>query len=141
VALIDLDHFKNINDTLGHDAGDTVLASFAAHLRAGVRDRDMVGRFGGEEVVVVFPYTTIEGAYDVLRRLRASWQTTSTLPITFSAGIAAVTGLGGDREPAGQTALKSADTLMYAAKSAGRDRVECQQSSTLGSAPIESTEV
>jgi PleD family two-component response regulator len=90
---------------------------------------------------VVFPYTDIEGAYDVLRRLRASWQTTSTLPITFSAGIAAVTGIDGDREPAGQTALKSADALMYAAKSAGRDRVECQQSSTLDSAPIESTEV
>ena len=57
--------------------GDTVLASFAAHLRAGVRDRDMVGRFGGEEFVVVFPATTIEGGYDVLSRLRASWQTSS----------------------------------------------------------------
>jgi diguanylate cyclase (GGDEF)-like protein len=141
VALIDLDHFKNINDTLGHDAGDTVLASFAAHLRSGVRDRDMVGRFGGEEFVVVFPATTLEGAYDVLTRLRASWQAVSTLPITFSAGIAAVTALDGDSRPAGQTALKSADALMYAAKSAGRDRVECQQSSTLDSAPIESAEV
>ena len=70
MALIDLDHFKNVNDTLGHDAGDTVLASFAAHLRAGVRDRDMVGRLGGEEFVVVFPATTIESAYDVLSRLR-----------------------------------------------------------------------
>ena len=130
VAMVDLDHFKSVNDTLGHDAGDTVLASFAGHLRSGVRDRDMVGRFGGEEFVVVFPATTIEGAYDVLRRLRASWQTASPLPITFSAGIAAVTGLDGDREPAGQSALKSADALMYAAKSAGRDRVECQQSPT-----------
>ncbi|MEP7017046.1 MAG: GGDEF domain-containing protein [Actinomycetota bacterium] len=140
VSMIDLDHFKNVNDTLGHDAGDAVLASFAAHLRSGVRDRDMVGRFGGEEFVVVFPATTIEGAYDVLIRLRASWQTTSMLPITFSAGIAAVTVPHGDREPAGQTALKSADALMYAAKSAGRDRVECQQNPTLDSAPTEKTE-
>ena len=141
VALIDLDHFKNINDTLGHDAGDTVLASFAAHLRAGVRDRDMVGRLGGEEFVVVFPATTIEGAYDVLSRLRASWQTSSPLPITFSAGIAGVTGLDGDSRSAGQTALKSADALMYAAKSAGRDRVECQQSPTYDGGPIGSARV
>ena len=141
VSMIDLDHFKNVNDTLGHDAGDAVLASFAAHLRSGVRDRDMVGRFGGEEFVVVFPGTTIEGAHDVLTRLRASWQTASNLPITFSAGIAAVIRLDGDREPAGQNALKSADTLMYAAKSAGRDRVECQQSPTLDIAPTERAEV
>ena len=141
VSMIDLDHFKNVNDTLGHDAGDAVLASFAAHLRSGVRDRDMVGRFGGEEFVVVFPATTVAGAYDVLTRLRASWQTASNLPITFSAGIAAVIRLDGDREPAGQNALKSADTLMYAAKSAGRDRVECQQSPTLDIAPTERAEV
>ena len=141
VALIDLDHFKNINDTLGHDAGDTVLASFAAHLRAGVRDRDMVGRLGGEEFVVVFPATTIEGAYDVLSRLRASWQTSSPLPITFSAGIAGVTGLDADSRSAGKTALKSADALMYAAKSAGRNRVECQQSPTHDGAPIGSAGV
>jgi diguanylate cyclase (GGDEF)-like protein len=141
VSMIDLDHFKNVNDTLGHDAGDAVLASFAAHLRSGVRDRDMVGRFGGEEFVVVFPATTIEGAYDVLTRLRTSWQAASNLPITFSAGIAAATGLDGGREPAGQSALKSADALMYAAKSAGRDRVECQQGPTLDTASTDRAEV
>jgi diguanylate cyclase (GGDEF)-like protein len=140
VSLIDLDHFKNVNDTLGHDAGDTVLTSFAAHLRAGVRDRDMVGRFGGEEFVVVFPATTVEGAYDVLTRLRASWQACSPQPITFSAGIAAVSGHDVDSRPAGQIALKSADALMYAAKSAGRDRVQCQQGPTRNDVPIGSAE-
>ncbi|MEP7194644.1 MAG: GGDEF domain-containing protein, partial [Actinomycetota bacterium] len=141
VSMIDLDHFKSVNDTLGHDAGDTVLASFAAHLRAGVRDQDLVGRFGGEEFVVVYPSTTVQGACDVLTRLRASWQASSALPITFSAGIAAVTGLDGDGRPAGQTALMSADALMYAAKSAGRDRVECQQNRTPEAAPIGGAEV
>ena len=141
VSMIDLDHFKNVNDTLGHDAGDTVLTSFAAHLRAGVRDGDMVGRFGGEEFVVVFPATTVVGAYDVLTRLRASWRASSELPITFSAGIAAVTGLDGDSPPAGQAALMSADALMYAAKSGGRDRVECQPSRVREEVPIGSAEV
>ncbi|MEO8519298.1 MAG: GGDEF domain-containing protein [Dermatophilaceae bacterium] len=136
VAMIDLDHFKSVNDTLGHDAGDTVLASFAAHLRSGVRDRDMVGRFGGEEFVVVFPETTVAGAHDVLTRLGASWRASSELPITFSAGVAAVTGPDGDSRPAGQAALMSADALMYAAKSAGRDRVECQKSPTRAEVPI-----
>lgn len=121
VALIDLDHVKNVNDTLGHDAGDTVLASFVAHLRAGVRARDIVGRFGGEEFVVVLPATTIDDAFDTLNRLRTSWlASASPLTVTFSAGVAAMTELDGDTDKAGQDALKSADTLMYAAKAAGR---------------------
>jgi two-component system, cell cycle response regulator len=126
VALIDLDHFKAVNDTLGHDAGDTVLATFAAHLRAGVRDQDIVGRFGGEEFVVMFPATTPGTAYAILNRLRGSWLVSSLIPITFSAGIAVVA--EGDRHHrlGGPIALKAADALMYEAKAAGRDRIRCQ---------------
>lgn len=137
VALIDLDHFKTVNDTLGHDAGDTVLAAFAAHLRAGVRDRDMVGRYGGEEFVVVFPATPLGDACAVVNRLRDSWRAASLTPITFSAGISVVGEFEGDDGQPGQIALKAADALMYEAKAAGRDTVKCQPCQSQGGALIE----
>lgn len=123
VALIDLDHFKAVNDSLGHEAGDVVLSTFAAHLRAGVRDRDIVGRYGGEEFVVVFPATTPESASAVLGRLRVSWLASSLAPVTFSAGIAIVADSDGQEGPIGPIAVRAADALMYEAKAAGRDRV------------------
>ena len=126
VALIDLDKFKTINDTLGHDAGDKVLSDFAAHLRGAVRDRDVVGRYGGEEFVVLFPATAVEGACAVLRRLRESWLLSSFGPATLSAGVSAVVESDSQPEQAGQVAMRAADALMYEAKAAGRDRVECQ---------------
>jgi len=126
MALIDLDNFKTVNDTLGHDEGDVVLAAFGATLRGGVRDRDIVGRWGGEEFVVVFPATAMGDAGAVLSRLRESWLRSTGSVVTFSAGIAAVTEIEGPRGQAGQIALKTADALMYAAKAAGRDRVELQ---------------
>jgi len=125
VALLDIDHFKTINDTLGHEAGDTALVDFAAHLRGVVRDRDIVGRYGGDEFVVLFQATALDDAYAVLNRLRGSWSASSLLPITFSSGISSV--IESDSEPgqAGQNAMRAADALMYEAKAAGRDRVEC----------------
>jgi diguanylate cyclase (GGDEF)-like protein len=134
VALIDLDHFKTVNDTLGHDAGDAVLATFAEHLRAEVRDRDIVGRYGGEEFVVVFPATTSGTAHAVLKRLRESWLASSLRPITFSAGIAVV---GEGDGPIGQIAVKAADALMYEAKAAGRDRVHYQTDMPPGGVGLE----
>lgn len=124
-ALIDLDHFKSINDTLGHDAGDVVLAEFAAHLRRGVRAPDIVGRIGGEEFVIIFPRTEIHEARAVLERLRLSWPAASTQRVTFSAGIAAVHGASEGSAPPGQSALRRADAFMYASKEAGRDRIGC----------------
>ncbi len=126
VALIDIDHFKSINDTLGHDAGDSTLADFAAHLRVTVRDRDIVGRFGGDEFVVLFQATSVRDACAVLDRLRESWAASSLLPLTFSAGITSVARSGGEPEQAGHQALTAADALMYTAKTAGRDQVVCQ---------------
>lgn len=126
VALIDIDHFKTVNDTLGHDAGDTTLVDFAAHLRGAVRDRDIVGRYGGDEFVVLFQATALDDACAVLNRLRDSWSGSLFLPVTFSSGIASVIESESDPEQAGKIAMEAADDLMYEAKAAGRDRVECR---------------
>jgi diguanylate cyclase (GGDEF)-like protein len=132
VALIDLDHFKTINDTLGHDTGDTALASFAALLRGTIRDRDIVGRYGGDEFVVVFPATTMSDAYVVMRRLRESWLASSAVHVTFSAGISSVDEADCARDQGGQLAVRAADALMYVAKAAGRDRVEWRSETAPG---------
>jgi diguanylate cyclase (GGDEF)-like protein len=124
VALIDLDHFKTINDTLGHDMGDIALASFAARLRGSIRERDIVGRYGGDEFVLVFPGTTLQEACSILNRLRESWLASPFVPVTFSAGVARVDETESSTEQEGQIAVRAADALMYLAKAAGRDRVE-----------------
>lgn len=117
VVVVDLDHFKQINDTSGHAAGDTVLRAFAATLRGVVRASDTAARFGGEEFLLLLPRTDVAGAVELLDRVRATWETTRPAPVTFSAGIAAV-----DGDPA--AALASADEALYRAKAAGRNRVE-----------------
>ncbi|MEO5837835.1 MAG: diguanylate cyclase [Acidimicrobiales bacterium] len=113
VIMLDLDHFKRINDELGHAAGDEVLRAFGKVLRANVRGRDVVGRFGGEEFVIVLAPPS--GADAVLTRLRAEWLIHRPHPITFSAGIARSVG------DADQT-VRLADEALYKAKDAGRDQ-------------------
>jgi diguanylate cyclase (GGDEF)-like protein len=113
VILLDLDHFKGINDNFGHAAGDEVLRAFGRVLRGAVRARDTVGRFGGEEFLIVL--APAEGADAILRRLRAQWLTIRPFPVTFSAGIAASAG-----DP--DETLSLADQALYRAKEAGRDQ-------------------
>ena len=113
VILLDLDHFKRVNDDLGHAAGDDVLRAFGAVLRATVRGRDIVGRFGGEEFVVVVAPPA--GADTFLERLQADWVARRPHPVTFSAGIARSVG-----DPEATLAL--ADAALYRAKEAGRDQ-------------------
>jgi diguanylate cyclase (GGDEF)-like protein len=113
VVLLDLDHFKRVNDDLGHAAGDDVLRAFGAVLRATVRGRDVVGRFGGEEFVVVIAPPA--GADPFLERLRAEWVANRPHPVNFSAGIARSVG-----DPEATLAL--ADEALYRAKEAGRDQ-------------------
>jgi diguanylate cyclase (GGDEF)-like protein len=120
IALIDLDHFKHVNDTLGHVAGDEVLVCFGEHLRGGVRDHDVVGRLGGEEFVVLLPRTGSDVACAVLDRLRLTWPAASPQNITFSAGVAHVQS---DEPGAARAALELADARMYEAKAAGRNRI------------------
>jgi diguanylate cyclase (GGDEF)-like protein len=113
VIMLDLDHFKQVNDNFGHAAGDEVLRAFGRVLRGTVRSRDIAGRFGGEEFLIVLPPP---GNADVfLQRLRAEWLTERPLPVTFSAGIAPSAG-----DPDGTVSL--ADQALYQAKEAGRDQ-------------------
>jgi diguanylate cyclase (GGDEF)-like protein len=116
VVMIDLDHFKKVNDTEGHSAGDEVLQALADHLGRGVRDADVVARYGGEEFLVVLRGAGTEGVVTA-ERLRATWRETSPRT-TFSAGVAVH--LAG--QP-GTATLAQADAALYAAKRMGRNRV------------------
>ena len=113
VIMMDLDHFKKVNDEFGHHKGDEVLLAFGSALRSVVRGSDLAGRFGGEEFVAIV--SSPDGANSLLERLRAKWVSTRPLPITFSAGIARSVG-----EAA--TTLRLADAALYRAKEAGRDQ-------------------
>ena len=122
-ALIDIDHFKTCNDTFGHDAGDRVLSEFAQILRDGVRPTDIVGRWGGEEFLVVFPATDAEHAAHIIERVRASaacaqFDFAPEYRLTFSAGIATLE----ETDDRTNACIKLADKRLYAAKDQGRDR-------------------
>ena len=126
-ALLDLDHFKQINDTYGHDRGDEVLAAVAEAMRASVRASVFVGRYGGEEFLLLFPHTDLEGAAIAAETIRAAVAKV-TLPtvdreITASIGLAAMPDDGLD----GETLVRAADRCLYVAKSNGRNRVETPQ--------------
>jgi len=117
VVMIDVDHFKQVNDTLGHAAGDQLLAGLAAHLRDALRAGDSVARYGGEEFLVVLRGAAV-GAITIVRRMAELWSVSHRRP-TFSAGIAIhLTG----HSP--QETTRQADVAMYVAKRGGRNRVE-----------------
>jgi two-component system cell cycle response regulator len=126
LLAIDIDHFKKINDSFGHDVGDEVLRGFAARLRSNVRAIDLPVRQGGEEFLVVMPDTRLEDAHRIAERLRLHvagepFHVTGAeaLGVTISIGVA--TNLPGEMKPDGL--LKRADKAMYEAKAAGRNRV------------------
>ncbi len=126
VLILDIDYFKAINDTHGHDAGDDVLREFAIRIRKSIRGIDLACRYGGEEFVVVMPETDLAVATMVAERLRRRIATepfpiqqgTGTLEVTISVGIAA---LGADDNAA--NIFKRADQALYRAKRDGRNRV------------------
>ena len=126
VLVLDIDYFKSINDTHGHDAGDDVLREFAVRIRKAIRGIDLACRYGGEEFVVVMPETDMAVATVVAERLRRRiasdpfpiQQGARTVDVTISIGIAA---LGGDDDAA--RVIKRADQALYRAKRAGRNRV------------------
>jgi diguanylate cyclase (GGDEF)-like protein len=113
VIMLDLDHFKQVNDNFGHAAGDEVLRVFGRVLRGTVRGRDTVGRLGGDEFLIVLGPP--EAADVLLQRLHAEWLTERPFPVTFSAGITASAG-----DPDETVSL--ADQALYQAKEAGRDQ-------------------
>src|SRR3954467_10445128 len=126
-VIMDIDFFKHVNDTYGHDIGDEVLKEFASRIAANVRGIDLACRYGGEEFVVVMPDTDVEFAYSVSERLRHSIETTPflisraphRLSITISIGIARCEG---EIDTAEQL-LHRADQALYRAKRTGRNRV------------------
>jgi diguanylate cyclase (GGDEF)-like protein len=126
VALFDLDHFKKINDTLGHAAGDAVIRRFGEILRAKVRASDLACRYGGEEFAVLFPETEALSVQSVAERVRAALGRESfaseegPFRATVSCGIADATGLDDDER---HQLLFRADKALYAAKDEGRNRV------------------
>jgi len=125
ILMIDIDHFKSVNDRLGHAAGDRVLKNIAALCRAEKRDSDVVARVGGEELAFMLPETTETAAAEFAERLRQQVrESTPTLDgqmlsVTVSIGIAAAS-----TATSGVKALmRQADTALYQAKRSGRDRV------------------
>jgi diguanylate cyclase (GGDEF)-like protein len=125
LLLVDVDHFKRVNDSHGHLIGDEVLRALAAELRQQVRESDVVGRFGGEEFTVLLPGTDDAGAYRIAERLRASAANLSVaaadarIRVTVSIGVAVLGQHGHDLFEL----LAAADAALYRAKDAGRDRV------------------
>ncbi|RZJ17290.1 MAG: PleD family two-component system response regulator [Brevundimonas sp.] len=125
--VLDIDHFKAVNDGFGHDAGDEVLREFAVRLATNVRAIDLPCRLGGEEFVVVMPGASLEAAHSVADRIRRDIASApfrimggrEQLTITVSVGVAASTGEGDTPD----ALLKRADEGVYEAKSAGRNRV------------------
>ena len=126
IALIDLDHFKRVNDTYGHPTGDEVLRTFAVTMFANIRSVDRFGRYGGEEFLLLLPDMPNEGAARALDRLRAivadlDWSAFSPgLTVTLSAGVATL-----KPHETTDSFLARADRALYAAKGQGRNRIAC----------------
>jgi diguanylate cyclase (GGDEF)-like protein len=116
VMMIDVDRFKRVNDTRGHDVGDTMLRAIAHAISDGVRPGDTAARVGGDEFAVLLPSTTIERATEIGERIRAAIDRDPALPVTISIGIAALA----DNSRA---TLLAADTALYEAKATGRNRI------------------
>lgn len=125
VIMIDLDHFKRINDTYGHEAGDEVLKTLAITLSEQCRRGDFACRYGGEEFVVIMPNINMDTAYERAEHIRQSLISLHVpyghynLTVTLSMGIACYPINGGTRE----AILRAADQAMYGAKEAGRDHI------------------
>lgn len=126
LLLIDIDHFKKVNDTWGHLVGDDALRQVADLARSLVRSVDLLARFGGEELAVLMPETRWQGARDAAERIRAQVEATplamgqALIHLTISVGVAAVEeGWSGDNEQL----VRAADQALYRAKTAGRNRV------------------
>ncbi|WP_432823584.1 GGDEF domain-containing protein [Trichloromonas sp.] len=125
LVMLDLDRFKNINDTLGHIAGDLVLRQVTRRIKLELRDYDLFGRYGGEEFLAILPATNLSSAVSVAERMRRAVGDTpldiegQSLQVTVSLGVAVISGEALDLTGA----LKEADEALYRAKNAGRNRV------------------
>jgi diguanylate cyclase (GGDEF)-like protein len=121
--MVDADHFKKVNDTYGHDAGDAVLKALATALQNGIRETDILARFGGEEFALLLPGVDVDGACELAGRLLREiaalviWMDQKPIRFTVSIGVA-----GAGEKAAIDLMLKSADEALYLAKTSGRNR-------------------
>lgn len=131
MAMIDIDHFKQVNDSHGHATGDIVIRSLARLLKQRLRQVDVIGRYGGEEFAVVLPDTPLPAAIAVLDEIRQTFNAqrflrsgtmdaTNTFQVSFSAGVSA---WSAKSEAAPRPLIEAADRALYRAKHAGRDRI------------------
>jgi diguanylate cyclase (GGDEF)-like protein len=131
--FVDADHFKRINDTHGHAAGDQVLAALAQKLRTRLRSSDLAARYGGEEFALLLPQTGIRAAHRLARDICAAVAAApivlddgESVALTVSVGVAAISGSGhGSPRDLSQGLLQAADEAVYRAKEAGRNRAMC----------------
>jgi diguanylate cyclase (GGDEF)-like protein len=127
VVLLDLDHFKLINDEHGHTVGDEVLCSVGEVLQSGLRQGDVVGRWGGEEFMVILPNSDVAGARITADRLRLAVEELDLVKLKFGLSVTASFGIavydGFDPEVDAAALISWSDTAMYAAKEAGRNQV------------------
>jgi diguanylate cyclase (GGDEF)-like protein len=126
VILVDLDHFKRINDTYGHDVGDRALKEVARVLRESTRSEDLVARYGGEEFILALPSNSMEHAQERAERIRAALRRLELRVDGFSIRVTASLGLAFDRGSKAQNIgalITAADASLYEAKRRGRDRV------------------
>ena len=116
IVMLDIDFFKKINDTYGHQTGDKILAYFAEHIKNNLRKDDLIIRYGGEEFLIFMPNTTKEEAYIILHKIKNSLNAVDGIKFTFSAGIA------NEGETMAEM-IKIADERLYEAKKTGRDKI------------------
>jgi diguanylate cyclase (GGDEF)-like protein len=127
LVLVDIDHFKHVNDAHGHDAGDAVLRTIARMLSDGVRTVDLCARFGGEELAILLPQTTADGAFELADRLRRRIAgrpiryNETEIAVTASFGVASYPDVVLNRDGL----FQAADAALYEAKHAGRNCVRC----------------
>ena len=131
VAMCDLDHFKTINDSYGHDSGDIVLKSFASFLKSTLRETDYIIRYGGEEFVIIFPSTSIENGIKLLERFKENLEhldietNTKIINITASFGIIEIDPNDSDKYEFNiENSIRKVDEKLYLAKENGRNRIE-----------------
>ena len=126
VILIDIDHFKHVNDTYGHQAGDCALQAFANLIKANIRSSDIACRYGGEEFIIALPGLSLEGAYQRAEKLRCAFKATTiqfkehAIQATISSGVGSIPEYVGSQD----SLISQVDKALYLAKRNGRDRTQ-----------------
>ena len=123
LIILDIDHFKKVNDVFGHSVGDSVLINIAEILQINIREDDMVARWGGEEFVILLPHTEIKGAFLLAEKIRLLIEENSSIDIKITASL----GVGVyDQKESKTEFFEKVDNALYKAKELGRNRVvEC----------------